>query len=868
MYDGTIKAVEDIQVDDLVMGPDSTPRRVLELHRGQDDMVEICPIKGKSWVVNKSHILTLTRMSQGGKYPCEQGGGMYDFPIYEWFNWTQNKKNTYKLLHVAADFPCQQEPLPLHPYLLGVLLGDGGLTIAERVHLTNPDKELVQEVERLLNEQGWHLQPIPSKDRCQSYHISGRNGSGRPKDNVPTVKRIMSNLGLLPVRCENRFIPHIYKTASRQERLELLAGLLDTDGYMDKGGFEYCSKSSQLANDVAFVARSLGFAANIAEKHIPQGIYYRVHINGTGGCTEIPTRIPRKQAQPHRAQKNVLRVGFTCKYTGTVEDYYGFALDGDGRYLLDDFTVTHNSGKTVIFSHVIYSLAREHGLNAIVLCHLDELLEQAADKYRMVKPDAIIGKVGSGVHEYGGEVTVAGVQTVSRPEHLKQLKALYGTGKKLILVIDEAHLSAAPSYQRVQEALPDAFVLLVTATPYRLDGKSIIDKPPLFQRTILEMIQEKYLCDIKAIAIRTDVSLDEVKSMAGDFNERDLDLAVNTPVRNKRIVDAYQEHSLGKRALAFCVTVAHAEALCYMFNDHGIASAVVSGKTPLDERKRLYAAFERGEVLVLTTVNVLSIGFDSPRAEVAIMARPTQSQALYVQQAGRVLRLAPGKKMALLLDITDNSQRMRIMPKNFKRAIAPLAKDDESLLQALAREEDEKAEKVAAEKRALIRKLNERREKDKNVDLFGLPDWQERENGLFVMEVGLMKHRIALAPCKGTLGLYDVYARLAPNFSAGQKWMSAQPLDWAMAHAEKRARQLLDDPGAVKLVDKNASWRSKPIEPEGKQAKMLNWYRIAWGEGTSILTKGDASDAIDAHKQKIEARKAAKAERARAKAGA
>lgn len=507
------------------------------------------------------------------------------------------------------------------------------------------------------------------------------------------------------------------------------------------------------------------------------------------------------------------------------------------------------AGKTVIFSHIIHSLAREYGLNAVVLCHLDELMDQAAEKYRMVKPDAVVGKVGSGLHQFGGEVTVAGVQTLSRPEHLRNLRALYGTGNKLILVIDEAHLSAAPSYQRIQETLPDAFVLLVTATPYRLDGKAIISTPPLFSKTILEMIQEGYLCDIRAIAIRTDVSLDEVKSLAGDFNEKDLNLAINTPVRNKRIVDAYREHASGKRALAFCVTVDHATALADAFNEAGIPAAVVSGKTPLPERKRLYGLFERGELLVLTTVNVLSIGFDSPRAEVAIMARPTQSQALYVQQAGRVLRLAPGKKCALLLDITDNSQRMRIMPKTFK-SLAPKAKDAESLLDSLAREENEKAENEAQEKRALIRTLNERRKEDQHVDLFGLPEWVEKENGMFVLEVGLMKHRIALVPAKSSslTPLYEVWARLAPNFTA-QMWLPAQPLDFAQQIAEKKARQLAKDDKNKVLVDKNASWRSQPIDPKSNQVKMLKWYRIQWSKK---MTRGEASDLIEEAKAKIE----------------
>jgi superfamily II DNA/RNA helicase len=401
---------------------------------------------------------------------------------------------------------------------------------------------------------------------------------------------------------------------------------------------------------------------------------------------------------------------------------------------------------------------------------------------------------------------------------------------------------------------------MVTATPYRLDGKAILDKPALYHRTILEMIQDGYLCDIKAVAIKTHVDLNDLKTTAGDFNEHDLDLAINTPTRNTRIVQAYQEHSASKRALAFCVTVAHAEALAYAFNDQGIAAACISGQTPLPERKRLYGAFERGEVLILTTVNVLSIGFDSPRAEVAIMARPTQSQALYVQQAGRVLRLAPGKQCALLLDITDNSQRLRIMPKNAGRALGMQLQDNISLLAMLTQQEAQKEEREAAEKRALIRKLNEHRDTDKIINLFALPEWQEREGAMFVLEVGLEKHRIALVPCQssGFAQLYNVEARLAPTFE-GQRWAHAQPLDWAMQLAEKKARQLLDDPKSKVLLDKSAPWRNLPLS-DG-QKKMLNWYRIPHGQGTAILTKGEAADAIDQHKQKLDLKKAAKAKR-------
>jgi hypothetical protein len=150
--------------------------------------------------------------------------------------------------------------------------------------------------------------------------------------------------------------------------------------------------------------------------------YYRVSISGD--CTIIPTRIPRKQAPVRQQKKDVLRTGCTCQPTGTVEEYYGFTLDGDHRYLLDDFTVTHNSGKTCISASVVHEIKKRHEINVLFIAHRDELLQQAADKFRMIKPDAIIGKVGSGVHEYGGDVTVASIQTICRETHIKKLQEI------------------------------------------------------------------------------------------------------------------------------------------------------------------------------------------------------------------------------------------------------------------------------------------------------------------------------------------------------------------------------------------------------------------------------------------------------------
>ncbi len=522
-----------------------------------------------------------------------------------------------------------------------------------------------------------------------------------------------------------------------------------------------------------------------------------------------------------------------------------------GRSLL---VLPTGSGKTIVFSQIIHKL----NVNTIILAHRDELLNQAADKYRMVKPDAIIGKVGSGFHEYGGELTVASVATVSRPEHLKRLKAIgYG-----LIVVDETHHLMADGYQKVLEALPDAFVLGVTATPDRLDKKSIEDilGKPVYEASIIDMIRDGYLCDVKAVAIKTETDLSDLHTEMGDYKVSELETAVDTPERNKRIVDAYVEHAENRRAATFCVTVAHAENLASTFSLAGVPAGVICGETPLDERKQIYKAFYSGEIKVLTTVNVLSEGWDEPLCDCIIMARPTQSRGLFVQAIGRGLRLAPAKQNCIILDITDNCLKHRLEPQNLRSALNKNIKNDELVTEALAREEQE-----ANERKSVVRKLPETRDKDLTVNILEKLEWYLRgDNGTYVLEVGPQKHRIALVPCHeagsdlwGGVAYYSVWAKLAPDFKA-QQWAGPQPLDWAQSQAEKKARMLLSDASAVKLVDRNASWRSQPAT-EKQLEQLAKWQaRFHLNYDPETITKGQAGDLLDPIYSKFEASRKAR----------
>lgn len=368
MFDGTVRAVESICVGDQLMGPDSTPRRVLALARGRQEMVRIIPVKGDPWVVNLDHMLTLAMTGEGRE-------SWHDMSVRDWLALHKHGKHLRKLVRVGVTFPCEPDQPFVSPYSLGVLIGDGELVWSGTVN--KPDAELHAAMQEEARAMGAEWVVSHFKDQVIG-RFHGTRGPGGNK-----VKTELLRLGLR-VGSGSKFIPRSYLVASRADRLELLAGLLDTDGHMGTGGYDWISKSERLAHDLLFLARSLGLAAYMrpCEKWCQTGAggrYYRVSISGD--CSIIPCRIPRKQAPPRAQIKNSNHTGFAVERL-PEDEYFGFELDGDSRYLLDDFTVTHNTGKSVIFKKMAQDAA-SRGRCVLLLVEGQDLVEQAATHMRL-----------------------------------------------------------------------------------------------------------------------------------------------------------------------------------------------------------------------------------------------------------------------------------------------------------------------------------------------------------------------------------------------------------------------------------------------------------------------------------------------------
>jgi superfamily II DNA or RNA helicase len=306
-------------------------------------------------------------------------------------------------------------------------------------------------------------------------------------------------------------------------------------------------------------------------------------------------------------------------------------------------------GKTFCFSYVSLGTFK-NGKRVVILAHRQELLDQ-------ISAALIQWKVPHGLL-IGGQVGLprANVVVASVPTLAKRLKHFPAPD---LIVVDECHhCSVDGLYHRIISHYPNARVLGVTATPCRLDGQGLgeIFDDIIMGPSVAELIALGRLTPPEVYAPSIP-NLTGVHRRGGDYVNKELEAVMDKPSITGHAVAHYKKLAYGKRAIAFCVSVKHAEDVAADFRAAGFRASHVEGKMKKDERKRIIADFRDGKIDVLTSADLIAEGFDVPLVEVGILLRPTQSLSLYIQQVGRVLRLAPGKTRATIIDHAGNTLR-------------------------------------------------------------------------------------------------------------------------------------------------------------------------------------------------------------------
>ncbi|KAB1065129.1 DEAD/DEAH box helicase [Salibacter halophilus] len=304
------------------------------------------------------------------------------------------------------------------------------------------------------------------------------------------------------------------------------------------------------------------------------------------------------------------------------------------------FQMPTGTGKTHVFSEIVRK-AHLKKKKVLLVVHRKELVEQIVERLQD-KFEVEVGVILAGTKpDPDKNIQVASIQTLSRRKF----------PPADIVIIDECHHSKAATYKKLWEIYPDARFLGVTANPVRLNGEGFDDQYQILipLGKLSYFFEKGYLARIKHL-VGAIPDLSKVKKKMRDY---DLQMLRNVMLANHLMADlvkTYKNKANGKKTIVFAVDVEHSKSIVQRYNGEGIAAAHVDANTPKEERKSILEKFKKGEILILSNVDIVSEGFDVPDCEAVQLARPTKSLVLYLQQVGRCMRPAPGKEFGLVLD--------------------------------------------------------------------------------------------------------------------------------------------------------------------------------------------------------------------------
>lgn len=462
MYSGIIKKVQDIVVGDTLMGDDSTPRKVVSLARGHEEMYEVEEYCGESYTVNKSHVLSLKNTIFCHKknkiitytwlcpykYTVKSRSfrdndnnhvifinliqKVIDIPISKYLKLTSTQKSYLRGYRPSSVKFEKGETLPLDPYLVGFLVVTfnlNGKYMQIRHHKV----------------QHYLLHELRKYDMLLEF-----NSENKLYEIVPLNKSDPSQLIMNALELDE--IPHAYKCSSKKNRLKLLAGILDAKGYKNiDGGYNLYIKHSVLYEDIDFVVRSLGFGIKTV------GIQCKLI---QGKMHKIPLLCNHLKQKKENNLRDVSSYNFQVHRKG-YEAYYGFEITGNRRFLLKDFTVTHNTVVSLkLFAHF--------KTKTLVIVDKNELLNQWTREINRFVPSVRIGIIqGSKCDIQSKDIVLCMLQTLSKRNSID----LTSFG---LCFVDEVHGTSTKVFSNALMKAQPQRIFGLTATMKRQDNLEII----------------------------------------------------------------------------------------------------------------------------------------------------------------------------------------------------------------------------------------------------------------------------------------------------------------------------------------------------------------------------------------------------------
>jgi superfamily II DNA or RNA helicase len=646
MYDGSTKNVEDVVAGELLMGPDSTPRVVKSTTVGNGELFEVSQINGDNFICNDEHILCLQRTGSPSKGWSK--GEEVQITAKEYFESNKTFKHTHKGYKVGVDF--KEQETPIDPYFLGLWLGDGH---SHTPAITTGDKEISEYLYEFATTMDLKISTAKGRG-CDSYYfvknyIGEKRGEGNRDNCLLTGLR---DLNLI----RNKHIPDCYKINSRENRLKVLAGLIDSDGFATKtGAISICSVREDLANDICWLARSLGFRSSINKKRTTLksrnyvGEAFRVRISGK--ISDIPIRLKRRQAGDKTKYADI-RYGIKVEPIG-IGNYYGFEIDGDRKFLLGDFTVTHN---TYMVAQLIGELQTAPFMFYVLT---KDLLDQAYDTLSSTL-NVPIGRIGAG-HFDIKDINVCTIQTAIRAikddksfkisdymfdaedewddsdlvtyEKATVIRRLLGSVKGLYL--DESHHASSQMCRDIMGASPNAYWRFGgTATPYREDNAEIVLQG-LFGKKIVD-ISASYLID-RGYLLTPNILFDPIhhENVPQAYQSTYSHCITKNDLFHAHV--AKTANHLVNRDLTTLILVqryAHGNALKKLIPD----TPFVTGKMSTKNRAQAIQDLRDKKIRCMIATTLADEGLDIPTLDAALLAGGGASATRVYQRVGRTLR--------------------------------------------------------------------------------------------------------------------------------------------------------------------------------------------------------------------------------------
>lgn len=457
LFDGTIKLVQDIVVGDVLMGDDSTPRNVLSTTTGREPMYRVQKggHRGKGYVVNESHILSVKTLL----HPKTQ-----DISVVDYLSLPSRDQRDLLGFHVPVFF--SEKETEYDPYMFGFWL-------CHTSKWKNNDE--IKEI----NENHAFL---------QKYGLEKNVAAGTDSEDDLSSKRSEVKRKSLE---KKKYIPWHYKCNSREKRIQLLKGILLCYGQTNGVLYTVWERNTLLRQDVVYVARSLGYDVVILEDQIQ--IY----------CDPLCETPTKKIVYPFRLEP----LG--------VDDYYGFEIDGNRRFVLGDFSVTHN---TVISIHLITQIKKK----TLVIVNKEFLMNQWIERIRDFAPTARIGKIqGSVVDIENKDVVIGMLQSLSMKDYPSETFASFG-----LTIFDEVHHISSEVFSAALFKIVTPYMLGLSATMERKDGTTYVFKLFLGDIVYKGTTDEQHAVCVRAIEYITPDAL---------FNEVETDYRGN-PQYSKMIV--------------------------------------------------------------------------------------------------------------------------------------------------------------------------------------------------------------------------------------------------------------------------------------------------------------------------------------------